>query len=68
MTAVTLRPETRTVSTAERIAHQRPGYSLEQAFYTSPEFFALDLERIFARHWLLAGASCRLKSAGDYFT
>ncbi|MCE9616111.1 MAG: aromatic ring-hydroxylating dioxygenase subunit alpha [Lentisphaerae bacterium] len=51
---------------AARIAGQRPGWTLEQYFYTAPDAFRLDLERIFMRHWLFAGALCRLPNRGDY--
>ncbi|MFN0050819.1 MAG: aromatic ring-hydroxylating oxygenase subunit alpha [Planctomycetales bacterium] len=53
---------------AELIERRRPGHSLEQPFYVSPEIFALDLERIYHRHWLLAGPSCRIPNPGDHFT
>lgn len=56
------------VSLAELIARRRPGYSLEQAFYTDPEIFRHDVDRIYHGHWLLAGPTCRITSAGDYFT
>ncbi|MBM4070309.1 MAG: aromatic ring-hydroxylating dioxygenase subunit alpha [Planctomycetes bacterium] len=52
----------------DRIARRRPGFALEQAFYTAPEIFAHDLERIFRRHWLLAGPSCRIRQPGQWCT
>jgi Rieske 2Fe-2S family protein len=52
----------------ELVSRQRPGYTLEQPFYVDPEIFAVDLERIYRRHWLFAGPTCRLRSSGDYFT
>jgi glycine betaine catabolism A len=47
--------------------HQR-GHTLARPFYVDPELFELDMERIFRRHWLLAGPSSRIKRPGDYFT
>ena len=34
------------------IERQRPGFTLEQPFYTSRELFELDLERVVSRQWL----------------
>jgi len=47
---------------------RRPGWSLERTFYLDAEIFALDLERIYGRHWLLAGPASRIPSTGDWFT
>ena len=47
--------------------HQR-GYSLPQAFYVEPHIFNADMDRIYRRHWLLAGPTCRVPQPGDYFT
>lgn len=44
------RPMSDAVSLAELIARRRPGYSLEQAFYTAPEIFRHDLDRIYHGH------------------
>jgi phenylpropionate dioxygenase-like ring-hydroxylating dioxygenase large terminal subunit len=53
---------------AELVARRRPGWSLEQPFYTDPDVFALDLERVFRRNWLFAGHTNRIPHPGDYFT
>lgn len=50
------------------IRDYRPGFTLPQAAYIDPEIFDVDLERIYRRHWLLAGPTCRLPHPGDYFT
>ena len=55
-------------SIADLIQRRRSGYSLDQPFYKTPEIFETDLNRIYRRHWLLAGPTCRLKRNGDYFT
>jgi Rieske 2Fe-2S family protein len=49
------------------VALQRPGYTLDRAFYTEPAIFERDVERIFLRQWLLAGHVSRIPSPGDYF-
>jgi Phenylpropionate dioxygenase and related ring-hydroxylating dioxygenases, large terminal subunit len=36
--------------------------------YTSPDFLALEQDRIFARSWLCAGRADALKTPGDYLT
>ena len=44
-----------TRSIRELIACQKPGWSLEQRFYTDPEIYALEVEIIVARNWIFAG-------------
>src|SRR5207244_9952531 len=53
---------------ADLVARRRPGWSLEQAFYTDPGVFAADLERVFRRNWLFVGHANRIPLAGDYFS
>jgi Rieske 2Fe-2S family protein len=53
---------------AELVARQRPGWSLEQPFYTRDEIYCLDIERIWRRGWLFAGHSCQVPRPGDYLT
>jgi Rieske 2Fe-2S family protein len=48
------------------IASQRPGYSLDQAFYTNSEIFQLELERIVYRHWIFAGHVSQFPNPGDF--
>lgn len=43
-------------------------HSLPQPFYADPGFFELDLQGIFTKRWLFAGAACELPQAGSYFT
>ena len=54
-------------SLADLVARRRPGYTLEQAFYTDPEIFCHDVDCIYHGHWLLAGPTCRIPGVGDYF-
>lgn len=48
-------------------ARWQNGYTLDQPFYTDPAIFRMDLERVFWRHWLLAGHVSRIPDPGDYF-
>lgn len=51
----------------ELIASQRPGYSLDQAFYRNPQIFARDLERVICNHWMMAGHVSQIPRPGDQF-
>ncbi len=53
-------------SIAELIADQKPGYALDQPFYTDPDIYALELERIIYRNWILAGHQSQLPNPGDF--
>jgi glycine betaine catabolism A len=41
--------------------------TLERSWYTAPEIFAREQERIFARSWICVGRREQLERAGDYF-
>ena len=56
--------DTRTVS--ELIASHKPGWSLEQRFYTDPDIYRLELEYITNRNWTLAGHQSQLPDIGDF--
>lgn len=47
------------------LKRRKPNHSLEQAFYTSPEIFDLDIEAIFFRHWIYVGVEPDVPEAGD---
>jgi len=53
-------------SIAELIADQKPGYSLDQRFYTDPDVYELEIERIINRNWIFAGHASQLPEAGDF--
>ena len=42
-----------------------PDHALPRPFYTDPEIFPLDLERIWYRDWLFAFPSCEIPKAGN---
>ncbi|ENS58150.1 hypothetical protein C036_00689 [Brucella melitensis F1/06 B10] len=46
----------------------RPNFSLEQKFYTDPDYYKLDLENIFYKDWLFVGHDCELPKTGSYMT
>lgn len=50
----------------ELIAKQKPGYSLDQRFYTDPEIYDLEVEQIVNRNWILAGHVSQLPESGDF--
>lgn len=51
---------------SDLIAQHKPGHGLPQAFYTSAEVFAEDMETIFYRDWLFAFPACLLDRAGSF--
>ncbi|MGE6786404.1 Rieske (2Fe-2S) protein, partial [Ensifer adhaerens] len=46
-----------------KLKGRRDGYSLEQAFYTDPDYYKLDLETIWYRDWLFIGHDCEIPRA-----
>ncbi len=58
---------THTADMARLAADTRIGYSFEQAFYTSPDVFAADMETIVSRKWIVAGHVAQVPNRGDYF-
>ena len=54
-------------SLAALISSRQPGLTLPQAFYTEPALFEQDLDKIFFRHWLMAGHVGRLPEPCSYF-
>src|SRR5699024_12032696 len=53
---------------ARLTAGRLPGGSLPSPFYTSPDFFARDLEAIFASTWICAASVAVVPEAGDFVT
>lgn len=41
---------------------------LPPACYTSPEFYAQEVERIFLKEWLCVGRTDQVEKPGDFFT
>ncbi len=51
---------------AELVASHKPGWALDQRFYTDPDIYQLELDRIVTRNWILAGHASQIPNAGDY--
>lgn len=49
------------------IEEQPAGYALNQAFYSDPDIFERELERIFFKSWLYVGHVSQIPAVGDYF-
>lgn len=56
------------VSLEVLMGKHRQGWGLEQPFYTSPQIFEAEWERIWKKYWLFAGTTAEIPKAGDYFT
>lgn len=52
---------------AELVASQQPGRPLEQRFYTDPDIYRLEIERIINRNWVMAGHVSQIPEPGDFF-
>ena len=50
------------------LSTRREFFSLPQEFYTDPEVYQMDLEAIFHKRWIFAGAECEIPIPGEYFT
>ena len=50
----------------ELIRSRPAGHSLPQAFYTSPDIYRLDVERVLRRHWNFVGHVSAIPRVGDY--
>jgi Rieske 2Fe-2S family protein len=51
----------------EMIRQRRPGWTLEQPFYSDETVFNLEMQEIFPKHWIYVGHVSRIPSQGDYF-
>ena len=49
-------------------ATRRPGHTLPQALYNDPDAFAIDMEAIFRRSWIMVGFEVELPRAGAWMT
>lgn len=55
-----------TRSIEELIASQKPGYALQQRFYTDPDIYELEMDKIITANWILAGHQSQLPELGDF--
>jgi len=63
-----VRTEIGSDSLAALIAAQKPGFSLDQRFYTDAAIYALEIERIINRNWILAGHVSQWPESGNFRT
>ncbi len=59
-------PQHNNITIEELIASQKPGYSLDQRFYTDDDIFELETERVVNRNWILAGHVSEVAKPGDF--
>ncbi len=50
------------------IHERRQGYSLDAAFYNSPEIYDLDIAAIFEQHWIYVAVEPDIAEPGDYIS
>src|SRR6185436_18506022 len=55
------------MSCEQLLEQYRPGWSLEQPFYTDPGVFDLEWKHIWKKYWLFAGTTAQISKPGDYF-
>lgn len=48
------------------IAQQRGGHSLDREFYTDPDIWTLDVQRVLSNKWHLVGHVAQIPAPGDY--
>jgi Rieske 2Fe-2S family protein len=59
-------PATRSDWIHALVERQRPGHSLDQAFYADPAIFERERERILRNHWIMAGHVSQVPEPGDF--
>ena len=55
------------INAEQLLERYRPGWSLEQQFYTDPGIFDLEWKYIWKKYWLFAGTTAEIPKPGDYF-
>jgi len=55
------------INIQELLDNYRPGWSLEQPFYTHPQIFEMEWQHIWKKYWLFAGTTAEIPKPGDYF-
>ena len=58
--------DARSRAVAALIRRHSPGHALEREFYTDPEIFERDMERMLLRHWFCAAHVSSVPRAGDF--
>jgi len=55
-----------TRSIQELIANRKSGWSLDQRFYTDPDMYELELQKILLKNWFIAGHVSQVPNKGDF--
>jgi Rieske 2Fe-2S family protein len=55
-----------TRSLQDLIDSRKPGWALEQRFYTDPDMYELELQKILLKNWFMAGHVSQLPNKGDF--
>lgn len=50
----------------ELLRSHKSGWSLDQAFYTDPNIYELEMQHIVGRHWIMAGHVSQIPNSGDW--
>lgn len=50
------------------LERHKPGWGLDQPFYTDQKIFDIEWEHIWKKYWLFAGTTAEIPKSGDYFT
>jgi phenylpropionate dioxygenase-like ring-hydroxylating dioxygenase large terminal subunit len=53
-------------SLEDLIANRKPGWSLDQRFYTDPDIYDLELRKILLQNWFVAGHVSQIPDSGDF--
>jgi phenylpropionate dioxygenase-like ring-hydroxylating dioxygenase large terminal subunit len=53
-------------SLKELLANRKPGWSLDQRFYTDPAIYALELRKILLQNWFVAGHISQVPDSGNF--
>jgi len=53
---------------AQMLNERDPGFSLPQPFYCDEQVFAIDMQEIFGKEWLIAGMSCEIPTKGNFIS
>ena len=51
-----------------QLMQRLPGHSLPRALYTDADFYAIDMEELWYREWLLVGATSEIPKSGNTMT
>jgi phenylpropionate dioxygenase-like ring-hydroxylating dioxygenase large terminal subunit len=57
-----------TINVEQLLESYKPGWGLEQPFYTDATIFDLEWQHIWKKYWLFAGTAAEIPKPGDYFT